>query len=98
MKKILLLSSLAASLVLAFPFPVKATDKTKVSEASVAVVQEAPLRAHLALISSDSFEGRGTIKRVSFDLKNSPDFPKPLNQIEQQINLFQDLIQLGKAH
>jgi hypothetical protein len=56
MKTILLLSSLAASLVLAFP--VQAADKTKIGEASA--VQEAPLRAHLALISSDSFEGRGT--------------------------------------
>lgn len=61
MKKILLLSSLAASLVLAFS--VKAADKSAVSEASTAEVQEAPLRAHLALISSDSFEGRGTGQR-----------------------------------
>ncbi|MES2048427.1 MAG: M28 family peptidase [Pseudomonadota bacterium] len=61
MKKILLLSSLATSLVLAFP--VKAAEKTEVSVASAAVVQEAPLRAHLALISSDSFEGRGTGQR-----------------------------------
>jgi len=61
MKTNLLLSSLAASLILAFP--VQAADKMKASKATAALVEEAPLRAHLALLSSDTFEGRGTGQR-----------------------------------
>jgi Zn-dependent M28 family amino/carboxypeptidase len=46
-------AALGASLALAFP----------AQAASPAVVQEAPLRAHLAFLSSDLLEGRGTGQR-----------------------------------
>ena len=49
-------SALAISLALAFP-ALAASGKT------AAVVQEAPLRAHLAFLSSDLLEGRGTGQR-----------------------------------
>jgi Zn-dependent M28 family amino/carboxypeptidase len=47
-------SALAISLALAFPAH---------ADAGKAVVQEAPLRAHLAFLSSDLLEGRGTGQR-----------------------------------
>jgi hypothetical protein len=50
-----LASALAMSLALAFP-PMQ-------TRARAAVVQEAPLRAHLAFLSSDLLEGRGTGQR-----------------------------------
>jgi len=52
----LLASALAMSLALAFP--AHAANGT-----TVPVVQEAPLRAHLAFLSSDLLEGRGTGQR-----------------------------------
>ena len=61
MKKNLLLSSLVTSVILAFP--VHAASNTKLGKAAAGTVEEAPLRGHLALISSDSFEGRGTGQR-----------------------------------
>lgn len=51
----LILSVLAGSLALAFP--THAQTRTK------ATVQEAPLRAHMAFLSSDALEGRGTGQR-----------------------------------
>ena len=51
----LILSALAGSLALAFP--THAQNRTK------ATVQEAPLRAHMAFLSSDALEGRGTGQR-----------------------------------
>jgi Zn-dependent M28 family amino/carboxypeptidase len=47
-------SALAISLALAFPAQ---------ADAGKAIVQEAPLRAHLAFLSSDLLEGRGTGQR-----------------------------------
>jgi Zn-dependent M28 family amino/carboxypeptidase len=52
----LLASALAISLALAFP-------ARAASGTNAAVVQEAPLRAHLAFLSSDLLEGRGTGQR-----------------------------------
>lgn len=54
----LALSVLAGSLALAFP----AHGQTK-HKAQAATVQEAPLRAHMAFLSSDALEGRGTGQR-----------------------------------
>jgi len=48
-------STLAISLALAFP--------AHAADAAKAAVQEAPLRAHLAFLSSDLLEGRGTGQR-----------------------------------
>lgn len=59
MKNKILLSSIAISVAIAFP--VLAADKNRTSK--VPAVEEAPLRAHLALLSSDLFEGRGTGQR-----------------------------------
>ncbi len=59
MKNKILLSSIAISAAMAFP--VLAADKNRASK--VPAVEEAPLRAHLALLSSDLFEGRGTGQR-----------------------------------
>jgi Zn-dependent M28 family amino/carboxypeptidase len=53
----LVLSALAGSLALAYPAHA-ATGKTP-----AATVKEAPLRAHLAFLSSDAVEGRGTGQR-----------------------------------
>jgi Zn-dependent M28 family amino/carboxypeptidase len=54
-----LVGVLAASLALAFAST--ASGATAISTA--AIVKEAPLRAHLATLSSDAFEGRGTGQR-----------------------------------
>src|SRR5450830_1801546 len=54
----LVLTALAGSLALAYP--VQAQTKSK---AQAATVQEAPLRAHMAFLSSDALEGRGTGQR-----------------------------------
>ena len=51
----LILSALAGSLALAFP--------THAQTRAKATVQEAPLRAHMAFLSSDVLEGRGTGQR-----------------------------------
>jgi Zn-dependent M28 family amino/carboxypeptidase len=51
--------TIAASLALAFA----AHAATSANGASAATVQEAPLRAHLAFLSSDALEGRGTGQR-----------------------------------
>ncbi|MBD8567077.1 M28 family peptidase [Oxalobacteraceae sp. CFBP 8763] len=51
----LILSILAGSLALAFP--------THAQTRAKATVQEAPLRAHMAFLSSDALEGRGTGQR-----------------------------------
>ena len=51
------LTALASSLALAFP--AHAANKA----AATAVVKEAPLRGHLAFLSSDALEGRGTGQR-----------------------------------
>ena len=51
----LILSVLAGSLALAFP--------THAQTRAKATVQEAPLRAHMAFLSSDALEGRGTGQR-----------------------------------
>ena len=51
----LILSALAGSLALAFP--------THAQTRAKASVQEAPLRAHMAFLSSDALEGRGTGQR-----------------------------------
>ncbi|MBC3806140.1 M28 family peptidase [Undibacterium seohonense] len=59
MNKPLLLSSIAISLAIAFPL--HAADKVRANK--TAMVEEGPLRAHMALLSSDSFEGRGTGQR-----------------------------------
>lgn len=56
MKTSYVASALAMSLALAFP--VRAADAGK-----TAVVQEAPLRAHLQFLASDLLEGRGTGQR-----------------------------------
>jgi len=58
-------STIAASLALAFAAPVLNTAHAAPAAATMtaAVVQEAPLRAHLAMLSSDLFEGRGTGQR-----------------------------------
>ncbi|MDC8757337.1 M28 family peptidase [Janthinobacterium fluminis] len=48
-------SVLATSLALAFP--------AHAANAAAPIVQEAPLRAHLALLASDALEGRGTGQR-----------------------------------
>src|SRR5450830_298366 len=56
MKTSFVASALAMSLALAFP--VHAADAGK-----TAVVQEAPLRAHLQFLASDLLEGRGTGQR-----------------------------------
>lgn len=53
----LILSALAGSLALAFPTHAQTRAKAK------ATVQEAPLRAHMAFLSSDALEGRGTGQR-----------------------------------
>nr|WP_315483283.1 M28 family peptidase [uncultured Undibacterium sp.] len=67
MKNILLPSAIALSLAMAFPVQTTnaaaTTNKTSAAKALNAKVEEAPLRAHLALLSSDSFEGRGTGQR-----------------------------------
>ena len=67
MKNILLPSAIALSLAMAFPVQTAnaaaTTNKTSAAKALNAKVEEAPLRAHLALLSSDSFEGRGTGQR-----------------------------------
>jgi opacity protein-like surface antigen len=49
-------SALAASVALALP-------AVAANKAAQPVVQEAPLRAHLAFLSSDLLEGRGTGQR-----------------------------------
>lgn len=54
----LLASTVAMSLALAFPAHAASTGKP-----AAALVQEAPLRAHLAFLSSDLLEGRGTGQR-----------------------------------
>ena len=54
------LTALAASLALAYPAQAQTKAKTQ-----AATVQEAPLRAHLAFLSSDLLEGRGTGQRGS---------------------------------
>lgn len=51
-------SALAASIALAFSLPAGAA-----APGQAATVQEAPLRAHLAFLSSDLLEGRGTGQR-----------------------------------
>jgi Zn-dependent M28 family amino/carboxypeptidase len=51
----LILSVIAGSLALAFP--------THAQTRAKATVQEAPLRAHMAFLSSDALEGRGTGQR-----------------------------------
>lgn len=51
-------SALAASIALAFSLPAGAA-----APGQTATVQEAPLRAHLAFLSSDLLEGRGTGQR-----------------------------------
>jgi Zn-dependent M28 family amino/carboxypeptidase len=51
----LILSALAGSLALAYPAHAQTKNK--------ATVQEAPLRAHMAFLSSDALEGRGTGQR-----------------------------------
>jgi Zn-dependent M28 family amino/carboxypeptidase len=51
----LVLSALAGSLALAYPAHAQTKNK--------ATVQEAPLRAHMAFLSSDALEGRGTGQR-----------------------------------
>ncbi|MYN25888.1 M28 family peptidase [Duganella levis] len=56
MKRSYVASALAMSLALAFP--VHAADASK-----TAVVQEAPLRAHLQFLANDLLEGRGTGQR-----------------------------------
>jgi len=56
------LTALAASLALAYPAQAQA-QANAASNAQAATVQEAPLRAHLAILSSDAFEGRGTGQR-----------------------------------
>lgn len=62
MKNTLILRRLTLSIALACAAPMlHAADKPHV--AKTAIVEEAPLRAHLALISSDLFEGRGTGQR-----------------------------------
>ena len=53
----LVLSALAGSLALAYPAHAQKQTTTK------ATVQEAPLRAHMAFLSSDALEGRGTGQR-----------------------------------
>jgi Zn-dependent M28 family amino/carboxypeptidase len=52
-------TAIAASLTLAF----SAHAAKPISTANAAIVQEAPLRAHLAFLSSDLLEGRGTGQR-----------------------------------
>ncbi|MGJ7918135.1 M28 family peptidase [Massilia sp. LXY-6] len=51
-------TAIAASLALAF-----SAHAAKPASATTATVQEAPLRAHLAFLSSDAMEGRGTGQR-----------------------------------
>ena len=51
------LTALASSLALAYPAHAAA------SKAQAASVKEAPLRGHLAFLSSDALEGRGTGQR-----------------------------------
>ncbi|MCA1855994.1 M28 family peptidase [Massilia oculi] len=55
----LVLTALAGSLALAYPAQAAAPK----APASAATVKEAPLRAHLAFLSSDAVEGRGTGQR-----------------------------------
>jgi len=57
----LVLTALAGSLALAYPAPA-AAQATQSTQAA-AIVKEAPLRAHLAFLSSDAVEGRGTGQR-----------------------------------
>ena len=62
-----LASAVAASVALSFPvlsFPAHAAPKAvKAAQQVQPKVQEAPLRAHLAFLSSDLLEGRGTGQR-----------------------------------
>jgi len=58
----LLRSVIASSLALAFAAHAAPANAANTA-ASTAIVQEAPLRAHLATLSSDAFEGRGTGQR-----------------------------------
>ncbi len=53
------LTALAGSLALAYPAAATAAPRS----AQAATVKEAPLRAHLAFLSSDAVEGRGTGQR-----------------------------------
>ena len=65
MKQRLLRSALALSLVAAFPAysMAQATPAKKEQTKNALQVSESALRAHLALLSSDLFEGRGTGQR-----------------------------------
>jgi Zn-dependent M28 family amino/carboxypeptidase len=57
-------TALATSLAVAFPaLPAFAAPATHAAAAAPATVQEAPLRAHLAFLSNDVLEGRGTGQR-----------------------------------
>lgn len=56
----LILTALAGSLALAYPAHAAAP---KAPQSAQATVKEAPLRAHLAFLSSDALEGRGTGQR-----------------------------------
>jgi Zn-dependent M28 family amino/carboxypeptidase len=56
-------TAIAASLALAFSAHAARPASTASSAIVPAVVQEAPLRAHLAFLSSDALEGRGTGQR-----------------------------------
>jgi Zn-dependent M28 family amino/carboxypeptidase len=56
-------TAIAASLALAFSAHAAKPVKPANAANSAAVVQEAPLRAHLAFLSSDALEGRGTGQR-----------------------------------
>jgi len=53
------LTALASSLALAYP----AHAANKTAATATAIVKEAPLRGHLAFLSSDALEGRGTGQR-----------------------------------
>ena len=57
------LTALAGSLALAYPAHAAGAAKSSPQSAQAATVKEAPLRAHLAFLSSDAVEGRGTGQR-----------------------------------
>ena len=56
-------SALATSLALAYPAHAAAPVKPAPTKTAHAIVKEAPLRGHLAFLSSDLLEGRGTGQR-----------------------------------
>lgn len=65
MKKYLLPTLLVSSLALAFPLQAKekVINNTKVNQQVTEQVEESVLRAHIAVLASDLFEGRGTGQR-----------------------------------